>query len=69
MSAALVSIGKKPDVSAGRSSQTEIRESAANEFVFAVVGHVGSGTSEIAKLLKSVLSQSTLPGGPSMPRS
>lgn len=64
MSAALVSIGKKPAVSAGRSSQTEIRESAANEFVFAVVGHVGSGTSEIATLLKSILSKPSLAGGP-----
>lgn len=64
MSAALVSIGKKPDASASRSSQTEIRESAANEFVFAVVGHVGSGTSEVAKLLKGVLSNPSLAGGP-----
>ncbi len=64
MSAALVSIGKKPDASAGRSSQTEIRESAANEFVFAVVGHVGSGTSEVAKLLKGILSTPSLAGGP-----
>lgn len=55
MSAALVSIGKKPDASADRSSQRVLRESAANEFVFAVVGHVGSGTSEVAQLLQSVL--------------
>lgn len=63
MSAALVSIGKKPDASTGRSSQTEIRESAANEFIFAVVGHVGSGTSEVATLLKSVLANPSLTGG------
>jgi len=64
VSIVLVPISKKPAVSAGRSSQTEIRESAANEFVFAVVGHVGSGTSEVAKLLKSILSTPSLAGGP-----
>ncbi|HEY0479331.1 MAG TPA: anti-phage dCTP deaminase, partial [Kofleriaceae bacterium] len=48
----------------GRSSQTAIRESAANEVVFAVVGHVGSGTSEVAKLLKTLLSHPGLAGGP-----
>jgi deoxycytidylate deaminase len=63
MSTALVSIGKKPEASSGRSSQTEIHESAANEFVFAVVGHVGSGTSEVASSLKSVLSSPSLAGG------
>lgn len=36
---------------------------AANELVFAVVGHVGSGTSEIAEALKDSLSNPTLPGG------
>jgi hypothetical protein len=36
---------------------------AANELVFAVVGHVGSGTSEIAEALKENLSSSVLPGG------
>lgn len=36
---------------------------AANEFVFAVVGHVGSGTSEIAESLRDSLSEQTLPGG------
>jgi deoxycytidylate deaminase len=37
---------------------------AANELVFAVVGHVGSGTSEIAEAIKESLSDPTLPGGP-----
>lgn len=34
-----------------------LREAAANEYVFAVVGHVGSGTSEIAEILKAVMSE------------
>ena len=37
-------------------SQTLVRNLAANEFVFAVVGPVGSGTSEIADVLKGQLS-------------
>jgi hypothetical protein len=37
---------------------------AANELVFAVVGHVGSGTSEIAGAIQENLSDPTLPGGP-----
>jgi hypothetical protein len=36
---------------------------AANELVFAVVGHVGSGTSEIATALKEALEEPTLPDG------
>src|SRR4029079_4280521 len=48
----------------GRSSQTAIRDSAANEVVFAVVGHVGSGTSEVATLLKPLLAHPGLTGGP-----
>jgi deoxycytidylate deaminase len=63
MPAALVSIGKKPEVATDRHSQTVLRESAANEFVFAVVGHVGSGTSEVADMLKSVLTHPSLVGG------
>lgn len=61
---ALVQLGTKPDAATGRTAQTEIRDSAANEFVFAVVGHVGSGTSEVAKLLKTVLEHRDLVGGP-----
>jgi hypothetical protein len=34
---------------------------AANELIFAVVGHVGSGTSEIADALRDILSDATLP--------
>ena len=36
---------------------------AANELVFAVVGHVGCGTSEIAESLRDRLEEKTLPGG------
>jgi len=36
---------------------------AANELVFAVVGHVGCGTSEIAESLRDSLEEKTLPGG------
>ena len=38
-------------------------EHATNEVVFAVVGYVGSGTSEIAAKLKGLLENSALPGG------
>lgn len=38
-------------------SKGVVLEQAANEFVFAVVGHVGSGTSEIAMALKGCFRQ------------
>ena len=38
-------------------------ENATNEVVFAVVGYVGSGTSEIAAKLRGLLENSALPGG------
>jgi deoxycytidylate deaminase len=41
-----------------------ILKHAANELVFAVVGHVGSGTSDIAGSLKESLLDNTLPEGP-----
>lgn len=41
-----------------------ILKNAANELVFAVVGHVGSGTSDIAVSLKEGLVDQTLPDGP-----
>ncbi len=46
-----------------RASHELIRSSAANEIVFAVVGHVGSGTSEIAVMLRELLRDDQLPGG------
>src|SRR6267154_2134121 len=48
-----------------KSSRAVVLEHAANELVFAVVGHVGSGTTKIAEALQSLLKQkSLLPGGP-----
>lgn len=39
------------------SSKAIAEESSANEFMIAVVGHVGSGTSEVANRLQKVLEQ------------
>jgi len=38
-----------------RDSRSAVLDHAANELIFAVVGHVGSGTSEVAKTLESLL--------------
>jgi energy-coupling factor transporter ATP-binding protein EcfA2 len=40
------------------------RSRSANELIVAVVGHVGSGTSEIAEALHDLLEHDDLPGGP-----
>ena len=53
--------GVTPSVSVD--SKTAVLQHAANELVFAVVGHVGSGTSTIANVLAELLSSSALPGG------
>jgi deoxycytidylate deaminase len=45
------------------SSQEVVREHVANELVFAVVGHVGSGTTTIAEALRAALQSKTLSGG------
>src|SRR5258708_28730310 len=42
-------------------SRTAVLQRAANELVFAVVGHVGSGTSTIATVLKGLLGSEALP--------
>lgn len=52
--------GKSAAVPASREI---VLEQAANEVVFGVVGHVGSGTSEIARALEALLEGGTLPGG------
>lgn len=44
-------------------SRSVVLREAANEFVFAVVGHVGSGTSEIANALKGLLEADSLAKG------
>lgn len=46
-----------------RSAKDVVLQNAANELVFAVVGHVGSGTSTIAEALKALLEGSKIPGG------
>ena len=45
------------------SSQEMVRENAANELVFAVVGHIGSGTSTVAECLGEALEARDLQGG------
>lgn len=44
-------------------SQDVLLSNVANELIFAVVGHVGSGTSEVCKLLKTELEVPSLRGG------
>ena len=46
-----------------KSAQATMLEHAANELVFAVVGHVGSGTTKIAEALRTLLQRKGLPGG------
>lgn len=43
-----------------RDSRLAVLDHAANELIFAVVGHVGSGTSEVAKTLDSLLRTSSI---------
>lgn len=45
-------------------AKEKVLGNAANEFIFAVVGGVGSGTTEIAKQLRALLRQPNLEGGP-----
>ena len=47
----------------GQEARELLAAQDANELIFAIVGHVGSGTSEMAKTLKSLLEGTTLPGG------
>lgn len=42
-----------------KDSKSAVLEQASNELVFAVVGHVGSGTSEVAKTLEALLQEKT----------
>lgn len=58
----LVSIRKSPR--SRKQSQELLREQMANEFVFAVVGHVGSGTSTVAEQLRQILVKFELRGTP-----
>jgi len=47
-----------------KNSQSVLRSNVANELIFAVVGHVGSGTSEVCRFLQAELESTSLPGGP-----
>lgn len=47
----------------GKPAKAVLLDAASNEVVFAVVGYVGSGTSEIATALKGLLEQEKLEGG------
>ena len=42
-------------------AKSQVVADAANEFVFAVVGHIGSGTSYVAKAFKELLERQTSP--------
>lgn len=44
-------------------SQTILREQEGHELVFAIVGHIGSGVSHAALMLKAALEDDSLPGG------
>src|ERR1700691_176696 len=46
------------------SSKNMVRWYASNEFVFAVVGHVGSGTTKIATSLAELLNKGSIAGDP-----
>lgn len=52
------------DSFSAKPSREIVLEAAANELIVAVVGHVGSGTSEIAEALRNLLEHDELPGGP-----
>lgn len=52
-----------PILGSGENSEKIIRSSTSAELVFAVVGHVGSGTSTIAKMLSALLEDETRVGG------
>ncbi|MEZ4399254.1 MAG: anti-phage dCTP deaminase [Kofleriaceae bacterium] len=50
-----VAISRRPSASSRADSKGLVQDNAANELVFAVVGHVGSGPSFIARWLRSIL--------------
>jgi deoxycytidylate deaminase len=58
----LAPVKKLPGTAPG--AKERLKEQVANELVFAVVGHVGSGTTTVAKKLQDLLSSDELPGGP-----
>lgn len=63
----MAALEKSSTQSAGQTARDDSRSlvlhHAANELVFAFVGHVGSGTGTVAKLLTELLSSPSLSGG------
>ena len=53
-----------PTTAGSTLSKTLVKDQATNEFVFAVVGHVGSGTTKIATTLRDLLTSAPVPGEP-----
>lgn len=47
-----------------KDARETLAEHGANELIFAIVGHVGSGTSTVARTLKEILENPALPDGP-----
>ena len=64
LSEGLAQIRSRSAPQSQKQSQELLHEHAANELVFAVVGHVGSGTTAIAEQLRVVLTDANLLGGP-----
>lgn len=61
---AAVPVAANADAPKSKPSRDLVLQQAANELVFAVVGHVGSGTSEVSNALKALLESASLAGGP-----
>lgn len=64
MSVVPMQVGKAVALPSGQDARELVSASYSNEMVFAVVGHVGSGTSEIADAIKSTLEREDQRGGP-----
>src|SRR5947207_15199628 len=58
-----IPIAANSDTQPSQPAREIVLQQAAHELVFAVVGHVGSGTSEVAKALKVLLESGSLSGG------
>lgn len=64
MNTAVAKIGMSPKIHVvGDGAEQLLSNANSNELVFAVVGHVGSGTSEVAQALKSSLEREGQVGG------
>ena len=61
---AVPAISKNAAFPGGEGAKHVVSTSFSNEIVFAVVGHVGSGTSEVAEVIKATLEREDQRGGP-----